>query len=256
MSKLIRSSPAAPWNRPAKVKMALAGIAALIATGGAMIVGCSSYISIASMTALRRTETNAVIEALAIAGLDAKSLAAAGVEPAAVEDIVTAVRDHLNEHPFSQTHAAFTSALAEVERLTGAVQSGGGEQSATALTTARATLETASAAHSAAVAGITSAASAHLSEAQRTAIANFRANRELDIPAKYLTAARSESEWLALRGALASVRISTARNESPNPQAAAAIADANAHEATVTAAQGMQRVGEVRAAWLAAVGPI
>lgn len=256
MPNPIHAAHTAPWNRRAKIKVALAGVAALIATGGAMIVGCSSYLSSASMTALRRTETAAVVEALAIVGLDAKSLAAAGVEPAAVEEIVTAVREHLAEHPFAQVHAAYTASLAEVENLTRTVQSNGGEQSITALTTARISLANAASTHSAAVAGISTAAAAHLTQGQRTAIANFRANRELDIPAKYLTVARSDTEWVALRGALASVRISAARNESPSPAAAAAVADANAAEATVTAAQGMQRLGEVRAAWQAAVGPI
>ena len=190
--------------------------------------------------------------ALHRAGLDARSLTAAAVSSNSVSSVINAAREELGTVAASlnSADASFVQARQQVETLERRIQGGqGSAEDVTALAAARSSQTSAAASRQSALSSLFNAGTAGLSQTQRTVLTNTRANAQWEVPVEYLTVTRTESQWVALREALANERIALAHNESPasaaqtllqevrsNLSVAAAITSLAANHTTVNAA--------------------
>ena len=193
-------------------------------------------------------------------GLDAPSLAAAGVVAASVDGLVADARTHLGAHIEALRNAdnAVGEARAEVDRLMRLVQSGlATEQEVADIETARGSLASTTQSRAALAEAFKDAASDGLEPAQVAMLETLQSQRDAgwDLPVQYLAIAQSEEDRLQLRSALAHKKISE-RLEQPVSQAATAYLNTiNANQAVVAASQGLVNLEAVTTAWNDAVHP-
>ena len=187
-------------------------------------------------------------------GLGADALAAAGISSGSVTAILQGAADQLNANPTSLTTADTGHAAAQVEsdRLRSKIQSGlASQEEIASYQSQMSSLASAATARQSALDAVFNAASANLTAPQRATLTQIRANRAADhskgFPIEFQVVGRTESEWIALRDALANEKqaikypdtldegaqslLSTAR---ANGSVAAARASLTANLATVT----------------------
>jgi hypothetical protein len=173
-------------------------------------------------TALSLTPPADFPSTLIRSGLDPKALAAAGVSSGSISSVLAAAASQINSAPTALSSAddALAAARTQVDQLTTKIQSGHGTQDdITALATANSGLATATSQRQATLDAIFSAATANLTNAQQTALATIRANRSWDLPLEFLTVNREQSEWVAVRDALANERVAVSLPDSLNQTA-------------------------------------
>jgi hypothetical protein len=144
------------------------------------------------------------------AGLEPRALCAAGVSSGVILTALQAAADNMNGAPTSldSADASYATAVNTADALARRIQSGKASQEEIAsYPAARTALASAQSAQQSVLDGYFNAAVANLPNAQRLALANIRANKGWELPAEYLVVNRTETEWVALRDALANERI-------------------------------------------------
>ncbi len=214
--------------KPRTIIGSVASIAAIAAVAVVLTVPNSSVVTPKAMaqpgppgiTAERLATT------LARAGLTAESLAAVGADGSDTTGVVVGMRAYLGSdgeslYDADQAMAAATGAHDELLRR---VQRGDRDQQTLEdLASARAALAAATLAVQSELDAALQQAAAGLTVNQRTLLARIHANTSAyNMPTDVAAATWSESDWLALRGALANAR----QNEVPDPAADALIGDA------------------------------
>ena len=190
-------------------------------------------------------------------GLDADSIAAAGVQATEVADIATNVQGYLDANPteLSGADAAFLSAQQDVSALSKLVHGGQGTaQDAIDLTTAQAALDTAETDRDAAIDALFDAGVVDLTAAQSTALSNIRANKHWGLPIEFAAKNRSDQDWLSLAEALTDERVS-AREEIPASPACVALLLSERSDSAVSAAKTAYdtNLSAVQTSWATAV---
>ena len=231
---LVRRMLASPGRTLVPVALSLAIITILLF---AMI---SRGPSIAQANAGDEIEPSDVRGAMIRLGLDAESLAAAGVSSEEAGPMVTAVAARLEamEPSLATLDANIAAARGEISRLTRAVHSGtGSNEDAAALTSAQSTLATAEAARSTALATVFDAATASLDEGEIATLQTMAANSRWDVGTAFKAVDRTDDDWVALRRALAYERVAAENPDAEeNSTATTLLATARSH-ADVAAAQ-------------------
>jgi hypothetical protein len=193
--------------------------------------------------------------ALLGAGLDPASLTAAGVTAQEIPSVLSDAREYLDEH-MGTLRSAESSATAQAQiitRITRAVQAGtASQEDVTALAAAKSDYATASAQRESIFAALRTAALEGVNEAKRTGVATLTAARDSELPIQYRMADRSTAESVALRDALANVRIANKLGTEPDSESAVIVNTANAHPAVAAATARMSGVDAVAVAWKAA----
>ncbi|MGE3108828.1 MAG: hypothetical protein AB7G11_15050 [Phycisphaerales bacterium] len=196
-------------------------------------------------------------------GLSPDHLAAAGVSPAQTTELVGDLRSHLTTamddlRDADSNYAASAQLVDSLERV---VRAGtAAQEDLQALTAARSQLASSAATRQTLLASALSAATADLDPAIVQSLALARSGTIPDvragwnIPLQYAFADRPEEEWVHLRDALSSQRISARHGEDPAQDALDTIAAANSSPAVAAASANLQaNLNAVSAAWNNAV---
>ena len=213
---------------------------------------------------LTRSEAETVLYRL---GLDPESLAACGVDSGGASIVVANLTAHLRENPgaIRDADAAYDEARVAHDQLRERVVAGtaASDGDVAALRTAEQTLASASTARDAAMNAARTAATTDLPEMQRTVLATVHAAEQHGsrvsraIPVEFMVAERTESQWLAIRNALANERISAKRGELADTASQELLGRVRSEAAVASASAGMaQRRGSVRLAFDRALGDI
>lgn len=142
-------------------------------------------------------------------GLSADTLAAAGVTSTQVSGLASAVRTQHNPVTLRGLDGAHTQAKATRDRLSRLVRSGlGTPADVSALAQAETDFTNAQNARQGYLDGLRAAGLATLASAQAAIVQTSTANRSWELPPQYLVKSRSQANWVALREALATKRIS------------------------------------------------
>lgn len=199
-----------------------------------------------------RSELSRVLIA---AGITPKCLAAAGVAPERVGAIIADAREYL-AGPGSGLLAVLNNARdtrVSAQRLERRVASGVARpEERMAYSTAVANRDSARTGREAALDGFFQAACARLPQSSTTTLRNIHANRNWELPMQYLAVepnTRTEAEWVALRDALAHVRICSSSGDTPNGDLLGIVTTANANSAVSAAAAGLQNLDAITSAW-------
>lgn len=177
----------------------------------------------ASMLPLMPTASELAV-ALIRAGLDAETLAAAGVSPNSVGTVVGDVTDHLmtNQTLIELADAAHAQAKQQANQLKRVIQSGRAtSEQIDAYPGATLQMSQDRAQCQALVDAVLNAATANVSQAQRDTLGAIQENRNWDLPLEFLVVDRTEPQWVELRDCLANERIAAKLGEAPDagPQA-------------------------------------
>lgn len=194
------------------------------------------------------------------AGLDATTLAAAGVSPQAVDGVVDAALEEAASRAASLAAAdeAARTARQQAQRLARVVQSGTASQEQIAqLSSARSMLAAAHANQHGALDAVFAAGAAQMGEAQRRIASAIRTNRSWGLPIHQLAAdpnQMTEAQWVALRNAVSCADACSKLDEEVPSAVAAAIAAAESVTDVAAAKASFQaHAAEVAAAWNQAV---
>ncbi|MCL4743430.1 MAG: hypothetical protein KJZ54_14635 [Phycisphaerales bacterium] len=245
--------------RPAN---ALPILLALIA-GGALLLaslGSSGVLFLPRHTAEPRPPTAVELAAaLHRVGLAPERLAAAGLTVVETTALVQNAAAHLDGERFlalQQAEAASRDAGRDVQRLERLARSGRAtENDLGDLATARAALAAAETALNAALGALSDAAADGLAGPKAARLATLRANAVWDLPVQYLAAPRGEAEWVALRDALANLRISARLGEDPHQGCSTLVAQCDADSGVANAKAALDaNLAAVESAFNAAAG--
>jgi len=177
------------------------------------------------------------------AGLDAKALAAAGLSANTATVLAQATITHLAANPTALAAAdtAYATARRESDRLKRRIESGTGSgEDVASYQTQSAALEAATAQRQAALDAIFNAATAGLTQSQRTTLSTIRANRVLsDAPVEFLTVNRTQVEWVQLRDDLANEHIAVKYSDTLDAHAQTQLATWRAVPAVASAKAGL-----------------
>jgi len=174
----------------------------------------------------------AVEGAMLLAGLDARALTAVGLAAQSAAGFVDEFRDEYatQASALDQAESRMAAARVSSDALRRKIQSGkGSPEDVTAYQAALAELTSATALKEAALAACRAPAEALLSQAQREQLARVRANEHWQLPTEFLLVDRTESQWVALRDALANEKIAPRYGEETAPQHASVLGAARAH---------------------------
>jgi hypothetical protein len=192
------------------------------------------------------------------AGLDPRALCAAGVGSGSILASLQAAADTMNGAPTALDSAdtSFASSRNAADALARKIQSGKASQEEIAnYPAAQNALQSAEAAQQSVLDGFFLAAIANLSNPQRVALANIRANKSWELPAEYLVVTRSEPDWVALRDALANERIAVELPGTLSQSAQALLTTVRADSAVAAARTSVQNaLTTLTNAWNTAVG--
>ena len=192
------------------------------------------------------------------AGLDAKALCAAGVAPGAILSVLQSAADNINGAPtaLDSADAGFATSNNTADALVRKMQSGKASQEEIAsYPAAKTALLSAQGAQQSVLDGYFSAATANLSNAQRLALTNIRANKGWELPTEYLVVNRTETEWVALRDALANERIAAELPGTLSQTCQALLATVRADPAVAAARTNIQaNIQTLTNSWNTAVG--
>jgi hypothetical protein len=191
------------------------------------------------------------------AGLDARSLAAAGVSSAQVSSVASALAAHVAQAPsLSEADQSYAQARVEHDALDRKV--GGGTASPeeiTALAAARQALDSARALRASRLDALHTAGAAGLSFDQRSRLAMLRFNADKPAPIEFKVVERTEAEWVALRDALSNERSAAANGEQPNAGCQSLLGSARSNSAVAAAKSAIDtNLASIQSAWSVAVG--
>lgn len=196
--------------------------------------------------------------ALYQAGLDPEALAAAGVQAAQVPTFIaeadTVLTNRLDQLILAQQDHA--QAQRQVQQLRRAIRAGVAEEGAVAaLATAESNAATAQATLDSIEDELFAVATNHLESNQISLLGTIQSNRRWHLPIQYAVRDRTEPEWVALRNALANVRISNQAGEEPDPASSALVAGENSRPDVAQAAVYLDtRLSAIQAAFNSTVG--
>jgi len=198
-----------------------------------------------------------LVRALSLVGLSPESLAAAGVASESVATVIANARTHLSENGTALWAAmdGHRSAVADKTVKERKVVAGlASENEKTAAGTACSALGTASSARDTALSAVYTAATASLSSEQKALLAVLRSNKGREFDVKYLTVARDQEQWTALRDALANARVAAKTGDEADSGAASLVTSTDNETAVSGAASGLSNnlVG-VASAWNQAI---
>ncbi len=196
--------------------------------------------------------------ALTRAGLDPRTLAAAGVSGAQVSALTAAAAAHIAQAPDALRSAdqAYAQARVEHDALERKVASGLASSGEIAsLASARAALDSARALRVSRLSALYEAGASVLSSEQRTRLSTLRANAGKPGPIEFKAVERTEAEWLSLRKALANERISAQCGDQPHAGCQSLLSSARSN-ASVAAAKSAcdTNLAAIQSAWSTAVG--
>ena len=191
--------------------------------------------------------------ALIRAGLGAEALAAAGLTSQQASTLVGLGESLLAGEPtrVSAADAAYSSARVTKDTLERKIQSGlATQEEVTSYASATSALASAEADRVAALASLFDAATASLSQGQRTTLTAIHTNRERGLSVQYLTVTRTDAEWLALRNALSNEVISARHGDEANATCQSLLSTVRANQ-TVAAAKSAHdaNLATVTSAW-------
>lgn len=159
---------------------------------------------------------------LAHAGLDPRTLAAAGVSPEQAAVVAAAATTHLraNIESIRAAEAAYDQDRANVDRLQRLVQTGQAQpEDLAAYDAALASLAGSTAQRQTRLSALLEATTSNLSDQQKALMSTMAGNKGWDVPTQYLTASKKESEWVSFRGTLANQRVNTGLGQDVSPNA-------------------------------------
>jgi len=191
------------------------------------------------------------------AGLDARSLAAAGVSGAQVSSVASALAAHVAQAPsLSEADQALAQARVAHDVLDRKVGSGTATSGEIAeLAAARQALEAARAVCAARVDALHAAGSAVLSQQQRMTLAMLRFNADKPAPIEFKVVERTEAEWVALRDALSNERSAAANGEQSNAACQTLLGSARSNSAVAAAKSACDtNLASIQSAWSVAAG--
>ncbi|MCH8823066.1 MAG: hypothetical protein IH984_06110 [Planctomycetes bacterium] len=154
--------------------------------------------------------------ALLRSGLGPEALTATGLSSANAVTVVGDLITYMTTNPgvLDSADASYSSAKSTTDQLKRTIQSGlATTQDLTAFASAKANLASCTIACDGVIDDFFTAATADLSQAQKTALSTIRGNAYWDRPTEFLTVAHTEEQWVELRNALAHERIATANGE-------------------------------------------
>ena len=254
-------------SRPGAALHLTAAAGALLAAALAGAVSMSSSSSSSSSAPAYPTSTLPGFEVVDPAemalllhrvGLSPETLAAAGVTAQETSALIGHARTYLEENAQAIRAAdeSFFAAREVHDALKRRVQSGLASQADLAnLETAATSLTSAGSARDAARSGLYNAAVEGIGGPKLQILATLKANKSWELPLQYRADSRSEQEWVALRNALANVRIAEQNGEEPSQEAAQLILTAQSGPGTSAASAGLQSLQTVQNAWEQAVTP-
>ncbi|HRQ73936.1 MAG TPA: hypothetical protein PLU35_13000 [Phycisphaerales bacterium] len=192
-------------------------------------------------------------------GLAPQRLAAAGLSSAETTTLVQNAAAHLTGERFlalNQADTAVRDAQRTVQRLERLARSGrAAGNDLSDLAAARTTLAGAEALRDGALGDLYDAAIGDTPGPKASRLATLRANAAWDLPVQYLAASRAEAEWVALRDALASVRISARLGEDPHHECSTLVAQCDAQTPVATAKASLDaNLAAIASAFDAAAG--
>ena len=185
-------------------------------------------------------------------GLSADALAASGVSAQQASALVAALQAQYDPATLASRDQAFVEAKQSRDRLARKVRSGlGGEADVTALARAETALTSATSARDGYLGTLRAAALGTVSPTVSAALQRIRANSGWGLPTQYLVKDRTEADWVALRDALATKRISEQDDEeefAASAQSRLAAVDAEAEIAAAKVALDTN-IAAVQTAW-------
>jgi hypothetical protein len=251
--------------------LVIAGVAAVsaLAAAAASMAGRPDPIALASVpgdpergaksleSEIDLVKQRRVLAALAQAGLDGETLAAAGVTPQEATAIGAAVAEDV-ETLAGDVGDAVAALLAQ-EQATGALErlvvSGqASQQEAEGLPASRAALAAARTARDQALAAVWDAAVAEVEPAAVARLEHLLGTCHRNLPAHLRALACEPGEWRALENAVTHVRVSEALEIDPEPAAVGLVADAEAQQPAVSASGWLANLPAVSANLAAAAG--
>lgn len=196
--------------------------------------------------------------ALSRAGLDPLALTAAGVSAESISTVVGAAKTELASRidALREADASFLTTKKQVDELQRAVSAGDSSQ-VEALTTAQTALAAAATSRQTVLAAVYAAGKATVSETQAGILDAIKAGRagNWGLPLQHLAVTRSEADAVALRNALANVRIAGQTGREPDSTEAQLVSTACAVPAVAAAKTALDSSqSAVMAAWNTAIG--
>ena len=189
-------------------------------------------------------------------GLDAESLAAAGVSSSSVVPVVVALSDAATNlsTPLAQLDASYTAARSAMNAAQRKIQGGSASsEEVAAFPSLEQALTNAEAARTAAFDSLFTSATVNLTAAQRASLTSIRANRAWKLPVEFLVVAREEAEWVALRDALSNERLAAKNGEQPNAACQSLLGTARANASVAAARTALDTsLASVTSAWTTA----
>ena len=231
-----------------------------------LTLGTLFYVGATSMGFLRKVPSGVVPvstpsrgqarAALSMVGLSPQYLAAAGLSESQATALVVNAKAYLSQHgdtffgAADEVRARLIGCTTAASARSGAALAG---QSPRQRWTPRTRLASATSAKATVIDGLIGAATEGLPRTAVATLATLRANRQKELPTKYLAANRTKAEWAALRDALANQRISARSGEPTDAGCQRLIAETDAQTAVASAASGLEKAAAIRTAWDAAV---
>jgi len=211
---------------------------------GAIALG--ALVAASAMMLPRITLTEPTSDQLAVAlyqaGLDPEALTAAGVQEGQIATLVAEADEVLTAQlaTLILSQADLATATNQVAQLKRAIRAGIADENAVAnLATAQSNANTARSSIDAIHDALFDAATEHLDPAVVTRLETIAANRRWDLPIQYTVNNRTEAQWVALRNALANIRICDEYGEDPHGACVSLVNGENADESIAQATSNL-----------------
>lgn len=213
-------------------------------------------------SAVEQSELPSPVElaaAMARVGITPETLTAAGVQTTGVTNTVADARSHLDAQAFAELTAAdeaWKRTHADADRLGKLVRGGyGTDDNLTALRQAETALQNAEASRTALLNDLRDAATERLTAEQIRALSNIEANTWTGLDTAYAVNDRTQEDWVALRDALANLRIASKLGEEADYECSQLVTQTNAESEVAAARSHLDaRLPQVRTAYDDAIG--
>jgi hypothetical protein len=213
---------------------------------GPSAVAASSLLPEAASELANPTKPRAI---LAMCGLSPATLAAAGCDTNDASAVVAAARSVAEQ--YGQAIADAREAVLDARKALQSARSTGTTES---VTLAQATLTEAEDSLSSVNLTAHETVTAPLSSTERAIIATIASNKGRDVPVSYLTVTRTDSEWVALRDALAIRKDFAAKSTTEPDTVTSLIASVESQtEVGQALAAAQNSLAGIEAAWTAAL---
>jgi hypothetical protein len=235
--------------------VAVAGFA-LVAAGGALVFSYVTSVSVETSSVRVRLTANSARAWIVRAGLDPRSLVAAGFTAQDATLIVGHAVEFLAEHTLEmrEVESQLADARKALPRLENAAIAGEpAPGAAKALTQGRSLISSLEAQVRDFEAAVFAAGTNGLDQGKVARVASIKASRTSGLPLEFRLQARSDEEIVALRDALAARDIATRAGSEPSDAASQIITSASTPDCN-EAASRLGNCAAVTTAWNAAVG--